>query len=95
MHEEYDELQKGIAIQAGRLELMTLEYEEQQVECIGRTLRSRIDSSTTEPVTNFKYWTQVWKMVVNNRDNAHMIDSTWLCPGIAACGAVILKWLVG
>jgi hypothetical protein len=94
MHHEYDELQKSDAMQKGRLELMKLEYEEQQVECLGRTLKKNINSSTAEPVSNFKYWTQVWKMISNSRDNAHLVDCSWLCPGIAACGAVLLKWLL-
>lgn len=95
MHCEYNEEQKQEATQICRMELLSLEYEEGEITCLGRSLREDVRAASAGPTVSLRNLTQLWERMVRTRDTFCTLNSPWLCPGIAACGAVIAKLLMG
>jgi hypothetical protein len=90
MHRHYNEEQRQQAMEQYFNELVTLEYEQQEVKCLGKELKEKHDRTGTRGKLE-----KLWKQLSGARDSLYLVDcSSWLCPGIAACAAVLLKWLL-
>jgi hypothetical protein len=83
MYRDYDEQNRYDLMQKHYRELLTLDHHHYE-RATGKNIKPG-------PISTL---IKVWKKTEKAGTGLYSMDSPWICPGVAACGAAVLKFIV-